>query len=123
MDNNELIPTLLAEMNNPLFQLQIGLPLMMKNVLSFRKEKTAKKNHPIISSYRFAAEHSQTCDGGTVYGASSNIEVMTEQHGTIKLARVGDKVVYHDGRYATIITGAGNDTSYGDTPLALVGSR
>ncbi|WNC92704.1 PAAR domain-containing protein [Paraburkholderia sp. FT54] len=70
------------------------------------------------TTYLFVTIGSRTRRGGRV----SHVTTKAEYRG-LALARVGDTVTYDDGSEATIIDGAGFAATWGDRPLALVGSR
>ncbi|KAB0491098.1 hypothetical protein [Pseudomonas vancouverensis] len=84
-----------------------------------RQQQAFMEAHPARAIYRLATEGSQNRDGGIVQQATSALEYTLESGRKVRVAQIGDVVVYADGRTAQIVTGAGTENS----DIALVGSR
>ena len=72
----------------------------------------------ITARYPIATIGSRTLRGGKVIVADN------ERHlDGFRVACVGDRVRYPDGSESIIVSGAGNASTFGDRPVALVGSH
>ena len=80
--------------------------------------KTANVGRAVKATHWFATIGSLTGQGGRVTCVSSGLKIAG-----LTVALVGDVVTYEDGSEAVIIDGAGVAATYGDRPIALVGSR
>lgn len=72
----------------------------------------------IMARYPFATIGSHTVQGGKVVAGDK--ERATDG---FRIACVGDRVRYPDGSESIIVSGAGNASTFGDRPVALVGSH
>jgi len=72
----------------------------------------------LMARYSIATVGSHTMQGGKVVVADN------ERHTDVfRIACVGDRVRYPDGSESMIVSGAGNASTFGDRPIALVGSH
>lgn len=72
----------------------------------------------IMARYPIATIGSRTVQGGKVVVGDH------ERHmDGFRIACVGDRVRYPDGSESIIVSGAGNASTFGDRPVALVGSH
>ncbi len=72
----------------------------------------------VAARYTIATIGSCTMQGGKVVVADN------EPHTDVfRIACVGDRVRYPDGSESIIVSGAGNASTFGDRPIALVGSH
>lgn len=72
----------------------------------------------IMARYPIATIGSHTIQGGEVI-VGDNERYMDG----FRIACVGDRVRYPDGSESIIVSGAGNASTFGDRPVALVGSH
>jgi uncharacterized Zn-binding protein involved in type VI secretion len=72
----------------------------------------------IVARFPFATIGSPTRLGGMVVAAEEGAV-----HDEFRLARVGDRVRYPDGSESVITSGAGQASTLGSHPVALVGSH
>ena len=71
-----------------------------------------------MARYPIATIGSRTIQGGKVVVGDH------ERHlDGFRIACVGDRVCYPDGSESIIVSGAGNASTFGDRPVALVGSH
>jgi uncharacterized Zn-binding protein involved in type VI secretion len=72
----------------------------------------------ITARYPIATIGSRTVQGGEVVVADNVVHM-----DGFRIACVGDRVRYPDGSESIIVSGAGNASTFGDRPVALVGSH
>lgn len=72
----------------------------------------------IMARYPIATIGSRTVQGGEVVVADNVVHM-----DGFRIACVGDRVRYPDGSESIIVSGAGNASTFGDRPIALVGSH
>ncbi|MGI4841876.1 MAG: PAAR domain-containing protein [Janthinobacterium lividum] len=72
----------------------------------------------ITARYPIATIGSRTVQGGEVVVADNVVHM-----DGFRIACVGDRVRYPDGSESFIVSGAGNASTFGDRPVALVGSH
>ena len=72
----------------------------------------------VMARYPIATVGSHTVRGGKVVVADNDAQL-----DGFRIACVGDRVRYPDGSESIIVSGAGNATTFGDRPIALVGSH
>lgn len=72
----------------------------------------------ITARYPIATIGSRTVQGGEVVVADHVVHM-----DGFRIACVGDRVRYPDGSESFIVSGAGNASTFGDRPVALVGSH
>ncbi|KFI06915.1 hypothetical protein JN27_14770 [Massilia sp. BSC265] len=72
----------------------------------------------VMARYPIATVGSHTIRGGQVVVADSDAHM-----DGFRIACVGDRVRYPDGSESIIVSGAGNASTFGDRPIALVGSH
>ena len=72
---------------------------------------------PIKAIYDYATLGSRTRMGGEIITASTSLEIHD-----LRIACVGDRVRYPDGKESEIISGAGFAATYKGLPIAIVGS-
>ncbi|QOY93475.1 PAAR domain-containing protein [Massilia sp. UMI-21] len=78
----------------------------------------APAGRKLMARYPIATVGSHTLQGGKVVAADH------ERHADgFRIACVGDRVRYPDGSESIIVSGAGNASTFGDRPIALVGSH
>lgn len=72
----------------------------------------------VMARYPIATVGSHTVRGGQVVVADNDARM-----DGFRIACVGDRVRYPDGSESIIVSGAGNASTFGDRPIALVGSH
>ena len=72
---------------------------------------------PIKAIYDYATLGSRTRMGGEIITASTSLEIHD-----LRIACVGDRVRYPDGKESEIVSGAGFAATYKGLPIAIVGS-
>lgn len=72
----------------------------------------------IMARYPIATIGSHTVQGGKVVVGDNELHL-----DGFRIACVGDRVRYPDGSESLIVSGAGNASTFGDRPVALVGSH
>lgn len=72
----------------------------------------------ITARYPIATIGSRTVQGGEVVVADNVVHM-----DGFRIACVGDRIRYPDGSESIIVSGAGNASTFGDRPVALVGSH
>jgi uncharacterized Zn-binding protein involved in type VI secretion len=72
----------------------------------------------ITARYRIATVGSHTIRGGKIVVPDNELHM-----DCFRIACVGDRVRYPDGSESIIVSGAGNASTFGDRPIALVGSH
>jgi uncharacterized Zn-binding protein involved in type VI secretion len=72
----------------------------------------------VMARYPIATVGSHTEQGGKVVVAENELHL-----DRFRIACVGDRVRYPDGSESIIVSGAGNASTFGDRPVALVGSH
>ncbi len=72
----------------------------------------------VMARYPIATIGSRTVQGGEVVVADKVVHM-----DGFRIACVGDRVRYPDGSESIIVSGAGNASTFGDRPVALVGSH
>ena len=72
----------------------------------------------IMARYPIATIGSHTVQGGRVV-----VDDQERASDGFRIACVGDRVRYPDGSESIIVSGAGNASTFGDRPVALVGSH
>lgn len=82
------------------------------------KFNPAPARRKITARYPIATIGSRTEQGGEVVVADNVVHM-----DGFRIACVGDRVRYPDGRESIIVSGAGNASTFGDRPVALVGSH
>jgi uncharacterized Zn-binding protein involved in type VI secretion len=75
-------------------------------------------NRKVMARYPIATVGSHTVRGGKVIVADHELHM-----DGFRVACVGDRVRYPDGSESIIVSGAGNASTFGDRPIALVGSH
>jgi len=81
------------------------------------KTDIQQNNRSIKAVYDYATLGSKTRMGGEIVTASTSVEVHD-----LRIACVGDRVRYPDGKESVIISGAGFAATYKGLPIAIVGS-
>lgn len=120
---NEFTPEIRSSLDISPFSAETLSTLSDESLAIIREQEAYIHVHPPVGIFRFAAEGSQTRDGGTVKIASSGVVINLKSGASVQLAQVGDRVVYPDGTAALIATGAGKEHRFGQVQAALVGSR
>lgn len=72
----------------------------------------------VMARYPIATVGSHTARGGQVVAGDNDLQM-----DGFRIACVGDRVRYPDGSESIIVSGAGNASTFGDRPIALVGSH
>jgi uncharacterized Zn-binding protein involved in type VI secretion len=72
----------------------------------------------VMARYPIATVGSRTEQGGKVVAGDNDRHM-----DGFRIACVGDRVRYPDGSESIIVSGAGNASTFGDRPVALVGSH
>jgi len=72
----------------------------------------------VMARYPIATVGSHTARGGQVVVGDNELHM-----DGFRIAAVGDRVRYPDGSESIIVSGAGNASTFGDRPIALVGSH
>ena len=72
---------------------------------------------PVKALYDFATLGSKTRMGGKIVTASTSLEIHD-----LRIACVGDRVRYPDGKESEVVSGAGFAATYNGLPIAIVGS-
>ena len=72
----------------------------------------------VTARYPIATIGSRTLRGGKVVVSENELHL-----DTYRVACVGDRVRYPDGSESIIVSGAGNASTFGNRPIALVGSH
>ena len=120
---NEFTPETLSSLDISPFSAETPPTLSDESLAMIREQEAYILAHPPVGIFRFAAEGSQTRDGGVVKIASSEVMINLKNGASVQLAQVGDSVIYPDGASAVITTGAGKQHRFGEAEAALVGSR
>ena len=120
---NEFTPEIHSSLDISPFNAETLSTLSDESLAIIREQDAYIHAHPPVGIFRFAAERSQTRDGGTVKIASSEVLINLKNGVPVQLAQVGDSVIYPDGASAVITTGAGKQHRFGEAEAALVGSR
>lgn len=81
------------------------------------KTDIQQANRSIKAVYDYATLGSKTRMGGEIVTASTSVEVHD-----LRIACVGDRVRYPDGKESVITSGAGFAATYKGLPIAIVGS-
>lgn len=76
-----------------------------------------QSTRPVKALYDYATLGSKTRMGGEIVTASTCIEIHD-----LRIACVGDRVRYPDGKESEIVSGAGFAATYKGLPIAIVGS-
>ncbi|CRM46001.1 hypothetical protein [Pseudomonas sp. 28 E 9] len=76
-----------------------------------------QSTRPIKAIYGYATLGSRTRMGGEIITASTSLEIHD-----LRIACVGDRVRYPDGKESEIVSGAGFAAIYKGLPIAIVGS-
>ncbi|MDO4237406.1 MULTISPECIES: PAAR domain-containing protein [Pseudomonas] len=76
-----------------------------------------QSTRPIKAIYDYATLGSRTRMGGEIITASTSLEIHD-----LRIACVGDRVRYPDGKESEIVSGAGFAAIYKGLPIAIVGS-
>lgn len=76
-----------------------------------------QSTRPIKAIYDYATLGSRTRMGGEIITASTSLEIHD-----LRIACVGDRVRYPDGKESEIVSGAGFAATYKGLPIAIVGS-
>lgn len=72
---------------------------------------------PVKAVYDYATLGAKTRMGGEIVTASTSLEIHD-----LRIACVGDRVRYPDGKESEIVSGAGFAATYKGLPIAIVGS-
>ncbi|WP_275629289.1 PAAR domain-containing protein [Pseudomonas sp. 273] len=116
---NEATAELLQKINTPYFS-EADLATFDAQTAEWVRQRQAwEQQHPVIGIYRAATEGSLTRQGGMVQASHNEWTVDVGEEHPLRVARVGDKVVYPDGSHAEILTGSGKE----NRDVALVGSH
>lgn len=114
---NELTPDVVERLRQPKFTDELLAELDPQTRQSLVAEMESVLQRPVLHIFRGATAGSLTRHGGVIREVSGRSTL-----GGHYAARVGDKVVYPDGREATIICGAGKGRVMQGESMALVGS-
>lgn len=116
---NKASPELLRSHNNSPFTKQPIAGFGEEVMNRLHQQQAHREAHPACAIYRLATAGSQTLKGGVIQQATTGLEIALHNGHRVRVAQVGDCVVYGDGSMAQIVTGAGQSNSN----LALVGSQ
>lgn len=120
---NALTPSVLASFKNPFNAEQLANADEEQRQI-FKSHVEEMKDRSLVAIWRFATAGSLTRNGGKIEEASANNSFTLEDGSEVKLAMVGDYVVYPDGTRARIINGSGSVNTNGNgVSFALVGSQ
>ncbi|MGP0015886.1 hypothetical protein [Pseudomonas sp.] len=119
MYTNEVSPEFLRTLDKSPFTEQQLAEFNEETMSLIHQQQAYCEAHPPLAIYRLATEGSQTRDGGVIQHATTPMEIPLDNGRQVRVAQVGDYVVYADGSTAKIATGAGEGNSH----LALVGSQ
>lgn len=120
---NTLTRELLATLSQSPFTEEQLASFSAEALAIVREQEAYFRRHPITAIFRFAAEGSQTRNGGVIQRATSPMKITLESGQVVHIALTGDVVDYPDGSQAEIISGAGQQGQSGERSIALVGSR
>lgn len=121
MYNNDITPALVAFLKHPHTPEEwAAMDDDSRAFWTLEAEKMAPRT--LEGIWRLASEGALTREGGRIEQGNSDMVITLDTGKKVRLAQVGDTVVYPDGTRARIISGTGDAGTFGGASFALVGS-